>query len=100
MAKEYLIANTLALLGWEALVAARLVCNFEAAEWRRRAAHAFLVDVCAAYLDQPATSARGWSKYEEELAVGIIQTTIAEVRHFTAWQSGGCSEHEGLTCSL
>jgi hypothetical protein len=60
LAAEYLMGNTLALLGSEALIAARIVCDPEVAEWRRKAAHAFLEDVSTALVKQPATSGRRW----------------------------------------
>lgn len=60
LATEYVMGNTLALLGSEALIAARIVCDSEAAEWRRRAAAEFLKDVSTAPIKEPATSGRRW----------------------------------------
>lgn len=60
LAAEYLLANTLALLGSEVVIAARLVADPDAAEWRRRAAHAFLADISAAALKKPLASKRRW----------------------------------------
>jgi hypothetical protein len=60
LAAEYLMGNTLALLGSEALIAARIVCDPEAAEWRRNAATAFLKDISAAPIKAPTTSGRRW----------------------------------------
>jgi len=60
LSAEYLMTNTLSLLGSEVTVAARLICDPEVAEWRRRAAHAFLSDVCSAPLAKPNTSGRPW----------------------------------------
>jgi len=48
LAAEYLMGNTLALLGSEALIAAQIVSDPEVAEWRRKAASAFLKDISAA----------------------------------------------------
>jgi hypothetical protein len=60
LAAEYLMGNTLALLGSEALIAARIVCDPEVAEWRRKAATAFLMDISTAPIKEPATSGRRW----------------------------------------
>ncbi len=60
LAAEYLMGNTLALLGSEALIAAQIVCDPEVAEWRRKAATAFLKDISAAPIKEPATSGRRW----------------------------------------
>lgn len=45
LAGEYLLANTLALLGGQTLVAARVLRDRNVARWRREAAKAFLEDV-------------------------------------------------------
>lgn len=45
LAGEYLLANTLALLGGQALVAARILRDRNVARWRRQAAQRFLEDV-------------------------------------------------------
>ncbi len=45
LAGEYLLANTLALVGGQALVAARILCDRNVARWRREAAQSFLEDV-------------------------------------------------------
>lgn len=60
LAGEYLMGNTLSLLGSEALNAARIACDHEAAEWRRRAAMDFLKDIASAPIKEPATSGRHW----------------------------------------
>ena len=60
LAAEYLMGNTLALLGSEALIAAQIVCDPEAAEWRTRAATEFLKDISTAPIKEPATSGRRW----------------------------------------
>ena len=59
-AAEYLLANILALLGSETAIAARLVADPDAAEWRRKAAHAFLTDISAAGLSKPLASEHRW----------------------------------------
>jgi hypothetical protein len=60
LAAEYLMGNALALLASEALIAARIVCDPEAAEWRRNAATAFLKDISTAPIKAPSTSGRRW----------------------------------------
>jgi hypothetical protein len=60
LAAEYLMGNTLALLGSEALIAAQIVCDPEVAVWRRKAASAFLKDISAAPIKEPVTSGRRW----------------------------------------
>ena len=60
LAAEYLMGNTLALLGSETLIAARIVSDPDAAEWRRRAAADFLKDISTAPIKEPATSGRRW----------------------------------------
>jgi hypothetical protein len=45
LAAEYLRANMLALLGSQALIAARILRDEEVAHWRKKAARAFLEDV-------------------------------------------------------
>ncbi len=60
LATEYLMGNTLALLGSEALIAAQIACDPEVADWRKKAATAFLKDISAAPIDEPATSGRRW----------------------------------------
>ena len=60
LAAEYLMGNTLALLGSEAMSAARIVCDAEIAEWRRKAATDFLKDISTAPIKEPTTSGRRW----------------------------------------
>jgi len=60
LAAEYLMGNTLALLGSEAMSAAQIVRDPEIAEWRRKAATDFLKDISAAPIKEPATSGRRW----------------------------------------
>ncbi len=60
LAAEYLLANTLALLGSEAITAAQLLCDTSAADWRRRAAQRFLREISSAQLKMPLTSERSW----------------------------------------
>ena len=57
---EYLTANMLALLGSEVTTAARLICDPDIAEWRRKAACGFLTDVCDAPLVKPTTGGHSW----------------------------------------
>ena len=74
MAAEYLLANTLSLLGSEAIIAARLVTDPEVAEWRRRASHAFLSDLSNAGLDKLPTMDRRWFLQTswEQLCFGVF----------------------------
>jgi hypothetical protein len=60
LAAEYLMGNTLALLGSEAMIAARIVSDPEVAEWRRKAATAFLKDISVTPIKEPTTSGRRW----------------------------------------
>lgn len=60
LAAEYLLGNTLALLGSEAIIAARIVSNPNAAEWKKRAAVGFVNDLSKAPIKEPTTSGRSW----------------------------------------
>ncbi len=60
LAAEYLMANTLSLLGSEARIAAQIVCDEEATEWRRKAARFFLSDVCNTLFEKPTTGEHRW----------------------------------------
>jgi hypothetical protein len=60
LAAEYLMGNTLALLGSEAVIAARIVSDPEVAEWRSKAATEFLKDISTAPIKEPTTSGRRW----------------------------------------
>jgi hypothetical protein len=60
LAAEYLMGNTLALLGSDVMIAARIVSDPEVAEWRRKAATAFLKNISAAPIKVPTTSGRRW----------------------------------------
>ena len=60
LAAEYLKGNTFALLGSETLLAAKIVCDPDAAEWRRRAAYEFLREISSVHLTMPVTSKRSW----------------------------------------
>lgn len=78
LAAEYLRANTLSLLGHEAIIAAQLISNSEIAEWRRKAAHEFLTDITDACISEPLISERGWflQKSWEQFCFGIFCSNL------------------------
>ncbi|MBK7578497.1 MAG: hypothetical protein IPI24_13920 [Ignavibacteria bacterium] len=60
LAAEYLMGNTLALLGSEAQTAALVACDPEVAEWRKTAAVDFLKHISLTPISEPTTTARSW----------------------------------------
>lgn len=94
LAAEYLMGNTLALMGSEALIAARIVCDPEAAEWRRRAAVEFLKDISTAPIQEPATSGRRWflKTSWEQFCFGLFCANLI--------LKSSRPEEDGLDCRL
>lgn len=60
LAAEYLMSTTLALLGSEVIIASRSVCDPDIADWRRKAAIEFLLDVSKMFIVKPTMSERSW----------------------------------------
>lgn len=60
LAAEYILANTLTLLGYEVVIAARLIVDPDGAEWRRKAAHAFLTDISSTGISKPLDAESRW----------------------------------------
>lgn len=94
LAAEYVMGNTLALLGSEALIAAQIVCDPEAAEWRRRAAADFLKDISTAPIKKPATSGRCWflKTSWEQFCFGLFCANLI--------LKSSRQEEEGFDCHL
>ena len=88
------MGNTLALLGSEAVIAARIVCDPEAAEWRRKAATAFLKDISTAPIKAPTTSGRRWflKTSWEQFCFGLF---CANLILKSSWP-----EEDGFDCRL
>lgn len=60
LAADYLLANTLSLIGSQVMVAAKTIVGGETAEWRKRAASLFLRDVCAHPCGEERLDGSGW----------------------------------------
>jgi len=91
MAAEYLYANTLSLLGYEAIIAALLVLNPEIAEWRKKAAQAFLNDFKNTRRIQSfsADDGRLWflKKSWEQFCVGVFCADVI-IRSISVEENG------------
>lgn len=78
LAAEYVMGNTLALLGSEVVTAARLMWDPDVAEWRKKAAEAFLREVSTLHLKRPITSWRRWFLQNswEQFCFGMFCTSL------------------------
>jgi len=60
LAADYLMANTLSLVGAEVTKAAKIAVDPDAADWRREAAISFLKDVCSITYKRPGREESIW----------------------------------------
>jgi len=73
LAAEYLMANTFSLLGVEAISAARICCDPDIAEWRKKAARSFLLDIVDTTWTEPIIEKYNWFVHAswEQFCFGI-----------------------------
>jgi hypothetical protein len=78
LAAEYLRGIILALIGTQAMVAARILKDEETADWKKKAAHSFLQDVCKAPLHQAIDEHSRWFVRTswDQLALGIYCASL------------------------
>ena len=90
LASEYLVANTLTLLGNSALYASKIICDIDSADWKKLASFSFLNDVASINLEalQPIKRRHELVRSWEQFCFGVYCAFINLSKNKDAEQFG------------